>query len=100
MNEQERLFTITCECCDAKIHVDPVTKSVFYTEHPDRKQRSFEEVLKYVKSVPQKAADKFQKGLEDEEGKEARLDALFKDAKKKAEEEDSDEPPPSIWDYR
>ena len=99
MTDHERLFTITCECCEAKIHVEPVTKSIFYTEHPDMKQRSFEEVIKDVKSVPVRAAEKFQKGLEDEEGKEARLDQLFKDAKKKAEE-NPDEKPPSIWDYR
>ena len=100
MAELDRVFTITCECCKAKIHVDPVQKSVFYTEHPDMKQRSFEEVVKDVKGTTARAAEKFQKGLEEEENKEERLDALFKEAKKKAEKENPDEPPPSIWDFR
>ena len=100
MSNEDRLFSVVCECCGAKIHVDPVKREVFYTEHPDKKQRSFEEVVRDVKNSPLRAAEKFQKGLEDEENKEARLDALFRDAKKKAEESDSDEPPPSIWDYR
>ncbi len=100
MPEPAAVFTITCECCQAKIHVDPHTKSVFYTEHPDMKKRSFEEVVKDVKSTGKRAAEKFQAGLEEEENKEERLDALFEQAKKKAKEEDPDEKPPSIWDYR
>jgi hypothetical protein len=99
MSREDSLFTITCECCGAKIHVDPVTRSVFYTEHPDHKKRSFEQVVKDVSSVGERAAAKFQKGLEAEETKEARLDELFKKAKKKAEE-NPDEKPPSVWDYR
>ena len=100
MAELDRIFMVTCECCQAKIHVDPVQKNVFYTEHPDKKQRSFEEVVRDVKSTGARAAEKFQKGLEAEESKEARLEALFDEAKKKAEQEDPDEPPPSIWDFR
>ncbi len=99
MARDDSVFTITCECCSAKIHVDPVTRSVFFTEHPNHKPRSLEEVLHDVNSVGERAAKKFQKGLEDEETKEARLDELFKKAKKKAEE-NPDEKPPSIWDYR
>jgi hypothetical protein len=99
MPHEDAIFTIICECCHAKIHVDPKTRSVFYTEHPDHKPRSFEEVVKDVSSVGERAAAKFRKGLEDEANKEARLDELFKKAKKKAEE-NPDEKPPSIWDYR
>ena len=48
----------------------------------------------------EKKLTKLQKGLEAEENKEARLDALFEKAKKKAEEADPNEKPPSIWDYQ
>lgn len=100
MANEDRVFRVDCECCGAKIHIDPVRREVFYTEHPDKPQRSFEEVVRDVKGSPQRAAEKFQAGLEAEENKEERLDALFRKAKKKAEEEDTDEPPPSIWDFR
>ena len=99
MAELDRIFMVTCECCQAKIHVDPVQKNVFYTEHPDKKQRSFEEVLDDVSSVGKRAAEKFEAGLAAEEGKEERLEELFREAKKKAEE-NPDEKPPSIWDFQ
>ena len=49
------LFTIVCECCGAKIDVDPKTRSVFSTEKKGMKKRSFEEVVEDVSSVGTRA---------------------------------------------
>lgn len=92
------VFIIKCECCNSKIHVDPKTRSIFYTERSDGKKRSFEEVVDDVTSVPKKAADKFAANLEKEKSKKERLEDAFEKAKKKAAA-DPNKRPPSIFDY-
>lgn len=92
------VFEIICECCGAKIHVDPQTKSIFYTEKKGMKKRSFEEVVKDVTSVGERAEEKFRQNLEKEKNQKANLERLFDEAKTKAEK-DPNPRPPSIWDY-
>ena len=46
--EKDSLFQIVCECCGAKIDVDPRTRSVFHIEAPGRKKRNFDEVVEDV----------------------------------------------------
>ena len=97
-SDPNSVFVIKCECCNSKIHIDPKTRSIFYTERSDGKKRSFEEVVEDVTSVPKKAADKFAANLEKEKNREERLEDAFEKAKKKAAE-DPNERPPSIFDY-
>ena len=92
------IFKITCECCGAKISVDPVTKTVFHTEKEGMKKRTFEEVVEDVTSVGKRAEEKFKAGLESDKDRVARLDKLFDEATKKAAE-NPDERPPNIFDY-
>ena len=95
--ESDSVFEIECECCGAKIHVDPKTRSVFFTEKEGHQARSFQEVVKDVTSAPERAQKKFDKSLQEEKEREARLDSLFEEGLKKAAE-NPDEKPPSIWD--
>ncbi len=95
--ESDSVFEIQCECCGAKIHVDPKTRSIFFTEKEGHKSRSFQDVIKDVTGAPQRAEEKFRLGLEKEKNRDDELDTLFKEAKKRAAE-NPEEKPPSIWD--
>lgn len=95
---QSSTFDIKCECCGAKITIDPATRSIFAFEKKGHKKRSFDEVVQDVTSVADRAHEKFEASLESERGKEERLDELFKKAKEKAEK-DPNKRPPSIFDY-
>ncbi len=95
----DRVFEIKCGCCGSTIHVDPRTRSVYFTQKKGESAKSFEDRVNKAKSgVESKKVDQFQDKLQDSGPDEAALDRLFKDAKKKAEE-DPNERPPSIWDY-
>ncbi len=92
------IFEITCECCGAKIHVDPQTKKIFFTEKKGMKKRTFEEVVKDVTSVGERAEEKFKKNVEKEKNQKEKLERLFEEGKIKAMKEPNKRPP-SIWDY-
>ena len=92
------LFTIVCECCGAKIEVDPKTRSVFSTEKKGMKKRSFEEVVEDVSSVGTRAQEKFKKGMEKQKNQKDELEKAFEKAKEKAKK-DPKERPRSIFDY-
>ena len=92
------VFEIKCECCGAKIHVDPQTQSVFYTEKEGMKKRSIEEVVKDVTSVGARAEEKFKKSMNKEKNRKEELERLFEEAKERADK-DPNKRPPSIWDY-
>ena len=96
--ESSSVFEITCECCGAKIDVDPQTRSIFFTEKKGMKKRNFEEVVKDVTSVGERAEEKFKKNLENQKNQKEKLERLFEEAKKKAEK-DPNKRPRSIWDY-
>ena len=95
---KDEVFMIRCECCGSAIHVDPVERSIYYTESKNKKKRSMEEVVEDVTSVADRAGDKFDAGLAAEEKREDYLEDLFRKGMKKAEE-DPDKKPPSIWVY-
>ena len=99
MSEASRIFQIVCECCGAKIDVDPNTRSVFYTEKKGMKKKSFKEAVEKATSVGDRAAEKFAAGLQEEKERADKLDKIFEEAQKKAAKEDPNKPPPSIFDY-
>ncbi len=98
MKSGSGLFTIICECCGAKIEVDPKTRSVFSTEKKGRKKRSFDEVVEDVSSVGSRAQEKFEKGMDQQKHRKDQLERAFEKAKEKAKK-DPRERPRSIYDY-
>ncbi len=98
MTTPSGLFSIICECCGAKIDVDPQTRSIFYTEKKGMKKKSFEEAVVAATTSTARAQEHFEKNLAKEKNRKAELDKLFQEAKKKAEQEPN-ERPKSIFDY-
>ncbi len=94
----DRVFEVKCGCCGAKVHVDPRTRSVYFTEKPGE-QKTFEDRITKAKSgVEKKAQDQFEDNLQNSDTDADKLEQLFEKAKKKAEA-DPNKKPPSIWDY-
>ncbi|MCA8962497.1 MAG: hypothetical protein KDC38_18355 [Planctomycetes bacterium] len=93
----DRVFEIKCGCCGATIHVDPRTRSVYFTEKPGEKSSFEQRVEKAKEGVARKSQEAFEENLQKSTDKDA-LEKLFREAKKKAEA-DPNERPPSIWDY-
>ncbi len=98
MASDARIFRIVCECCGAKIEVDSQTRTIFSTEKEGMKKKTFEEVMKKVTSVGDRAQEKFEQGMKREQNREEHLDRLFKEAKAKADA-DPNKRPPNIFDY-
>ena len=98
MSAKSRVFTIVCECCGAKIEVDADTRSVFSVSKKGHTPRSFEQVVKDVTGVADRAEKKFQKHMEKQRTREEDLEKLFEEAQKKAAK-DPNKKPPSIFDY-
>ncbi|MEM7263891.1 MAG: hypothetical protein AAF488_18030 [Planctomycetota bacterium] len=96
----DRVFEVKCGCCGSKLHVDPRTQSVYFTEKAGEKaEKTFEDrVTKAKTGVAQKAQDQFEDNLQKSDTDADKLEQLFQKAKKKAES-DPNKKPPSIWDY-
>lgn len=96
----DRLFEVDCPCCDTRLTIDPRAKRIFHTvtKGEDGETKSFEDAVKDATGGAQRAADKFKDVLASEEGKQERLDDMFEEGLKKADD-DPNKKPPSIFDF-
>lgn len=83
---------VECPCCGARLSVDVLTSKVMRASPPAQVDETGRALLDEgrwlaahgrVKDRPQAAKDEFDRALDHEKGKEARLDDLFEKAKRK-----------------
>ena len=94
------LFEVDCPNCECRLTIDPKAKRIFHVVQDtiDGKPKSFESAVEDAISSPSRAQEKFEKELAKEEGRGEKLDQLFEEGLKKAED-DPDKKPPSIFDF-
>ena len=94
------LFEVECPHCDCKLTIDPKARRIFHvvTQGEDGQPKSFESAVEDAISSPSRAQEKFEKELAKEDGRGEKLDQLFEEGLKKAED-DPDKKPPSIFDF-
>ncbi len=99
-NRPDGLFEVDCPHCDSRLTIDPRAKRIFHVvkSTEDGEPRSFESAVEDAVSSPNRAQEKFEKELAKEEGRGEKLDQLFEEGLKKAED-DPDKKPPSIFDF-
>lgn len=93
----EDVHKITCPCCSTILVVDRRTGEIVEERRPILERSTgdrYEDALKKVRGRSAEAEEKFQKFQSEREKKAAKLDALFKDTLKKAQE--SGDPPKKV----
>jgi hypothetical protein len=81
---------VTCPCCTAKLTVDVLTARVMRTEQSETKTGGdkWDSARDKVSGRTQSGAEKLENALNEERGKKARLDDLFKQAQDKLKKDD------------
>lgn len=94
------LFEVDCPHCECRLTIDPRAKRIFHVVKgtEDGEPKSFESAVDDAISSPSKAQEKFEKELAKEEGRGEKLDQLFEEGLKKADD-DPNKKPPSIFDF-
>jgi hypothetical protein len=83
---------VTCPCCSARLLVDVLTARVMRTEQPEAPAGGdkWASAQRKVSGRTQSGAEKLENALEEERGKKARLDDLFKKAQDKLKRGEED----------
>ena len=84
---------VTCPCCSAKLVVDVLTARVMRTEQSQTPMSGdkWASAQQKVSGRTQSGAEKLESALEEERGKKARLDDLFKKAEEKLKKREDDD---------
>lgn len=88
---------VTCPCCSAQLSIDVLTGRVMRTSRPRASSESapaedrWDVAQSSVRQRTQGSADKLESALEEERGKSARFDELFKKAQEKHGREKADD---------
>ena len=96
------LFTVSCPCCQAELHIDPVTRAIIsHKEHEKpRSVADLEAAVNRFKGEADRREDAFQKSVQEHKQHKSVLDRKFDELLKQARE-NPDEPPPKRdidWD--
>jgi len=90
---------VTCPCCQTRITVDVRTRKLLRTRPPKEidesgkpkvGEKDWDQISSKVSGRLSSAADKFESGLAKEKSREADLDDLFREAKKKASQDEDE----------
>ena len=95
MAKPAELITVTCPCCEAKLHIDPETKAVIRFEEHIRPPSiaDFETAVNLHKNEAGRREDAFKKSVESQKTHHEVLNKKF-DEMLKIARENPDEPPP------
>jgi len=90
--EREK-FLVLCPCCETKLVIDQATGALLSHERPKQgPSKTFEEAFSDEKKRRKEAEDRFTQAMREQEHRGELLEKKFKEALKRAEEDDS--PPP------
>jgi len=95
MAKSTELITVTCPCCQAKLHIDPETEAVIRFEEHIRPPSiaDFETAVNLQKTEAGRREDAFKKSVESQKTHQEVLNKKF-DEMLKIARENPDEPPP------
>jgi uncharacterized Zn finger protein (UPF0148 family) len=94
MPSRETNLVVTCPCCGNVLHLDRATGSVLLEERPKKGPvKSFEEAARETSARQEQARAQLARAMEEEKHKSEIMDKRFREAVKKAEEDESPLPP-------
>ncbi len=95
------LFTVACPCCQAELHIDPVTQSVIsHKEHEKPKSiADLEAAMSRFKGEAGRREDAFQKSVDQHKQHHQVLDRKFDELLKQARENPNEPPPKRDIDF-
>jgi hypothetical protein len=95
MAKGPQLITVKCPCCEADLHIDPVTKAVIrFEEHEQRSPLAdFDVAMQHMRGEASRREDAFKKSLENHKNQTDILSKKFDEMLRLAKE-NPDAPPP------
>jgi hypothetical protein len=95
MAKAPQLMTVKCPCCEADLHIDPVTKAVIrFEEHEKRSPLAdFDVAMEHMRGEAGRREDAFKKSLESHKNQTEILSKKF-DEMLRIAKENPDAPPP------
>ena len=95
MAKAPQLITVKCPCCEADLHIDPVTKAVIrFEEHEQRSPLAdFDVAMQHMRGEAGRREDAFKKSLENHKNQTDILSKKFDEMLRLAKEK-PDAPPP------
>ena len=101
MTEQEAAdsgdnIELSCPCCKTNLIIDRDSGEIIYEQRPKRSGYTWDEVLQAREAKQTEAEKMFSQGMDRQRNADEILEKKFKEALKHAD--DSDDPPPRIFD--
>lgn len=99
MKSQDKL-NVRCPCCDTALVIDVATGQVLHHKTPKKEGEShdFDALLSGLDASKERADEIFDRELGAIEDRDRLMEEKFREALKRAEEEDDDAPPVRPWD--
>jgi len=89
--DESRVFSVVCPCCEATLWIDGETKAVLRSEKAKKKKGSLDELLVKEHQRQSEFDRKFDATFELQKEKHSKADELFKTALEKAGKGEGDE---------
>lgn len=94
MGGNDKTFHVTCPCCGTQLRIDARTGAILSEERPRKGPiKSFEEAARESAARQKQAKEQLARAMADEKNKEEIMEKKFKEAMKRAEEDDAPPPP-------
>lgn len=94
MAASDGTLSVTCPCCGTHLRVDARTGAILSEDRPRKGPvRSFEEAARESAARQKLAKEQLARAMADEKNKDEIMEKKFKEAVKRAEEEDAPPPP-------
>jgi len=94
VSKSDKTLIATCPCCGTILHLDPMTGAILLEERPKKGPvKSFEEAARESAARQEQAKAQLARAMEEEKHKGEIMDKKFKEAMKKAEDDETPLPP-------
>jgi hypothetical protein len=94
MKKLDASLVVSCPCCGTVLHLDRVTGAILFEERPRKGPvKSFEEAARESVARQEQARAQLARAMEEEKNRGDIMDKKFKEALKKAEDDDLPPPP-------
>jgi len=90
--DTKKVFQLVCPCCGTTIWVDTETREVLQTERAKKKKSSLDDLVSKEAKRAEDMSRKFDATFELQEEKKQKADERFRQALKKAEKGEPEEP--------
>ena len=94
MAASDKTLSVTCPCCGTHLRIDAHTGAILSEDRPRKGPvRSFEDAARETAARQKQAKEQLARAMAEEKNKDEIMEKKFKEAVKRAEEDDAPPPP-------